>query len=284
MEMSNCRRFFAMTELARAVFGKVTRRQLRLATFGLVVVCLSRSAQADLYTLYNDTLGNLPGQQPWLVYADNSILGGNASQSVIASGVQLTTDNAVSAGYSNTLPILNVFKNPAFPTLDRQAGFELAFELQLAAESHLNPHRAGFSVTLLASDMRGVELGFWENEIWAQTDNPLFQHGPGIAFDTTQAEVAYTLRIAGDQFYLSANGMPLLTSSLRDYSAFGSAPYTLGNYLFLGDNTSSAAATARIGQITLSTVPEPAMMCLAMMVLSAIAANHRSRQFVIREG
>jgi hypothetical protein len=259
-------------------FTESVMRSRRLVVFialGLNIACMSTLARADLYTLYNDTLGNLPGQQPWLVYADNSFMGGTASQSAIASGVELTTDNTVSAGYSNTLPIVNRFKNPAFPTLDRQAGFELSFELLLVGESHLNPQRAGFSVLLLASDTQGIELGFWENEIWEQTDNPLFQHGTGIAFDTTRAEVQYRLRIVGDQYQLSANGTPLLTNSLRKYSAFGSAPYTLGSYLFLGDNTSSASATSRIGHITLTTIPEPSMLWLSAAGLVTFAGTCR---------
>ena len=35
-------------------------------------------------------------------------------------------------------------------------------------------HRAGFSVIVITSDgITGIELGFWENEIWAQADDPL---------------------------------------------------------------------------------------------------------------
>jgi hypothetical protein len=230
----------------------------------------ANSVFADVIVLYDDTQGNLPADQPWLIYGSDSIFsGGSASQVANASGVNLTTDNAVSAGYSNTIPIINTFKNPAFPTLDRSRGFELSFELQVLNEAHVSNDRAGFSVILLADDARGIELGFWEDEIWAQNDTPLFTKGEGVGFDTTQSEVRYDLQIIGNQYSLSANGSQLFSSLLRDYSAFGGPPYTLGNYLFLGDNTSSASASVNLGRVTMRAVPEPGTVGL-LLILTAV--------------
>jgi hypothetical protein len=237
--------------------------------FALVVVAASvltaaHAAAQPTYTLYDPAVGTLPAAQPWLAYADNAVLtGGTAGQSFVAGqGARLVTDAAVAAGYSNHNPLPPSLKNASFPTLDRAAGFRLSWTLQVAQESHLNANRAGFSVILLGSDRRGVELGFWANEVWAQADNPLFTHAEGAAFNTGPA-TNYELTILGNAYSLTANGAPLLSGPLRDYSANG-IPYTLPNYLFLGDDTSSAAADVTLGQVTLTApVPEPGAWALA---------------------
>lgn len=241
----------------------------RWFTACLMILAISGKLSGDVVVLYDDTQGNLPADQPWLVFADDSILsGGTATQSATASGVNLVTDTAVSGGYSNYVPIANVFKNAAFPTLDRNDGFRLVFELEIVSESHASNDRAGFSVILLADDSMGIELGFWEDEIWAQNDTPLFTHGQGVAFDTTQSEVSYELLVVGGQYFLSADGNLILSDSLRDYTAFGGAPYTLGNFLFLGDDTGSAGANINLGLVTINTIPEPTgaglVMCIAI--------------------
>ncbi|MEP7134154.1 MAG: hypothetical protein ABI904_04395 [Chloroflexota bacterium] len=52
----------------------------------------------------------------------------------------------------------------------------------------------------------------------------------------------------GDTYTLTANAIPLLTGPLRDYSAFTGFPdpYEAPNFLFLGDNTTSAQARVRL--------------------------------------
>lgn len=226
----------------------------------------SGNVNGDIVELYDDAQGNLPDDQPWLFYADDSILsGGSAAQNATANGVNLATDANVSAGYSNYIPIVNNLKNGAFPILDRNSGFELNFELQVVSEMHVSNDRAGFSVILLAEDSRGIELGFWEDEIWAQNDTPLFTRGESVAFDTTAGEVDYEVRVVGDQYFLSADGNLLLSDSLRDYSSFG-VPYSLGSYLFLGDNTGSAGANINLGRVTISPIPEPSGAYLVICI------------------
>ncbi len=244
---------------------------------GLCSLLLLNPLRADVL-LYDDTLGNLPAAQPWLFYADDGIFsGGSASQSAIASGVNLNTDLAVSGGYSNYVPIVNSFKNPAFPILDRGQGFRLTFELELLSETHVSDDRAGFSVILLADDMLGIELGFWEDRIWAQNDNPLFTQGEGVAFDTTQGEVIFELLILGDQYFLSADGNMILSDSLRDYTAFGGPPYTLGSYLFLGDNTGSGGANVNLGRISIANIPEPSGLSLIACLVLVGITRRRTR-------
>jgi hypothetical protein len=218
--------------------------------------------QADFVNLYNGT--GLPGNQPWLSFASDGILsGGTATQSTVAGGARLQTDLAVSAGYSNYTPF-SALKNGAFPVLNRNVGFELNFSLMISTESHSNNNRAGFSAILLGSDQQGIELGFWTNEIWAQSSSPLFQHAEGVAIDTTISR-NYRIQILNNAYTLLEGSNSLLSGNLRDYSSFG-APYSLPSFLFLGDNTSSGRADITLGAVSLqsdlSVVPEPSSILL----------------------
>jgi len=260
--------------------------------FALVLLPLHPAAAASI-TLYDDSQ-SLPGTQAWLFAADDGLLtSGTATQSAfddgLHSGVNLVTDNAVSAGYSNHEVIINLFpapgisyslKNPAFPELNRNLGFSLEFELQVLSENHLTTDRAGFSVLLLAQDLSGIEIGFWQNEVWAQNTN--FTHGETQVYDTTLAERLYELAILDDTYTLSVGGNPLLSGVLRDYSNFGT-PYNLSNFLFLGDDTSSARANVNIGQITLNTnepasVPAPTGALLLLTGLPLLRQRLNRRQ------
>jgi len=230
----------------------------RVAIVLLWMATVVSSARGELVTLYSGS--GLPSAEPWLVYGFDSITG--ASQTSVAGGVRLVTDEAARAGYSNyTVIPTTALKNPAFPTLHRANGFELSFSLALTAESHTSSDRAGFSVILLGSDAKGIELGFWQNEIWAQ--NAGFIHGESIAFNTVPTQ-EYKLRILNDNYTLSQGASQLLTGNLRSYGS--SQPYSLSNYIFLGDNTTSAQASALIGTINLesnlASVPEPGTFIL----------------------
>jgi hypothetical protein len=104
-------------------------------------------------------------------------------------------------------------------TLDRQAGFTLSLTVRVANESHISGNRAGFSLIALSTDKQGIELGFWQDQVWAQ--NVGFTRGENSAFDTSSALVRYDLVVSGSGYALSAGGEPLLNGALRDYSAFG---------------------------------------------------------------
>ena len=139
---------------------------------------------------------------------------------------------------------------PGFPILDRTVGVRVNFTVQVESEAHANNDRAGFSVIILGNDAKGIELSFWENEIWVKSDDGtggLFKHGEGIAF-ATNALTEYQVTFMGDTYILISNAEPLLTGPLRDYSAFAGFPdpYEAPNFLFLGDNTTSAQARVRL--------------------------------------
>lgn len=144
-----------------------------------------------------------------------------------------------------------------FPLLDRVAGFQVIFSVQVDNESHSNHNRAGFSLIILSQDARGIELAFWENEIWAQNDDTtggLFTHGEAAIFDTTAGLINYQLTIINDTYTLNADGLSILAGPLRDYSNFEGFPdpYQTPNFLFIGDNTTSAQARSRMSYVSVT--------------------------------
>ncbi len=221
-------------------------------TLPFALLLLVATARGDVYTLFDADTGTLPADQGWLFYGGVS----NIQQTPAANGVRLTSDNGAQGGYSSHLPLFNTPLNPAWPVLDSSEGFTLRFELQLFDESHLYGARSGFSVLLFDSNALGIELSFWLDEIWAKNDDSGFSHAEGVLYDTTAALTDYALRLENGQYSLSANGTPLLGGSLRDYSAAG-VPYNLPNYLFLGDDTTSAGADLMLGDLTILTGPTP---------------------------
>lgn len=238
----------------------------------VIAALLALPLCAATTVLYDDALPSTPGVQGWLIFGDDSF-GSGASQTPVAGGTRLITNTGTSAGYANRIPFFNTLVNAGFPAMNRAAGYSLQFELQVNTEAHVSANRAGFSVILLSEDLFGIELGFWEDEIWAQS-GPAFTHGEGVSFDTTAAERLYELQILGANYRLLANGSEILTGSLRNYASFG-YPYTLPRFVFLGDDTGSAGADAVLGDVTLRTdIPEPAgpgALALAGLLLAARA-------------
>ncbi len=201
---------------------------------------------AALTVLYDGQSELLPGDQEWLSYFG---VGVGVSQQREQGGVLLESSLTGQAGYSSHT-ILGQPKNSAFPVLDRYAGFSLQFELQIRSENHISADRSGCSLILLDREHRGVELSFWETEIWSQDDDPLFRHGEGTIIDTTE-NVRYTLRIKGEEYTLSAAGSVILRGKLRDYSSAGSVPYTLDSYVFIGDDSTRGQASIVLKEIVL---------------------------------
>ena len=143
-----------------------------------------------------------------------------------------------------------------FPILDRSAGVQMIFTVQVESEAHTRDTRSGFSVILLDKDKQGIELSFGENEIWAKSDantGGLFARGESVPFGTITM-TAYQVALIGDTYTLTANAQPLLSGPIRDYSAFEGFPdpYETANFLFLGDDTTSAQARIRLQFVSIT--------------------------------
>ena len=202
-------------------------------------------------SLYTPALGTAPDGQTWLSFTN--LVG--AIQTVDASGTTLdtTANQSIYAGYSNFGA--GGVVNPSFPTLDNTLGYEIAFDMQLLAESRTNQRRAGFSIVAVSQDTsKAIEIGFQSTS--ATTGNIFAQGGPtfmaaeNVAFNTNEA-TQYTLAVAGDNYTLLADGVQILTGALRDYTAFMGAidPYETPNFVFLGDDTTSAQGSFVLSQV-----------------------------------
>ena len=153
--------------------------------------------------------------------------------------------------------ISNPTTTPGFPTLDPMMGVQVNFAMQVQSEMHGNNNRAGFSMIILDQAAKGIELSFWEDQIWVQSDDTsggLFKHGEGAAFTTTAGMTNYQVTFTGDAYTLTANSEPLLSGPLRDYSKFDGFPdpYETPNLLFLGDDTTSSQARVKLQYISIT--------------------------------
>lgn len=206
----------------------------------------------------------MPENQGWTYLAS----GGSATRA--PSGGATTLDSSgnkgISAGYfaaqggflGSTAPV---------PALDRAIGYTVSFTVQVELEDHAGSDRnndnvddrAGFSLIVLSSDKRGIELGFWANRVWAQeggSGNTLFTQAEGAPFNTQAGRIPYALAVQGNSYTLSSSGTPILSGNLRDYTAFSGFPdpYETPNLIFLGDDTSSASAKIRLAYVAVGQV------------------------------
>lgn len=241
------------------------------------------SAQAPDFSYTPITPGWLSG-----VFVDAQQSVGPDGTSV-APNVSAPFDLGARGGYSNQFAFGGLV-NPAFPGLDRNPGFTLTFGFRLQQEDHsLSVNRAGFSVILLDSAHRGVEIGFQGERIFAQRDGAnLFTAGE---FNAAAAPSAFAfnrwdLSIGAAGYSLTradpGGASPILSGDLRDYSSAAfpaSLAYGASNYLFVGDNTTSAGAVFTLTYLAVTTapVPEPATygMLLAGLALVGAVVNRR---------
>jgi hypothetical protein len=231
---------------------------------GISTVPFAFAATESTTVLYDAAQSNTPDQQKFL-YLTDPFFSASATQTFVngATTLDSTPVKSDKAGYFTwRAQIADV------PILNRTDGFRLDFSVQVQSEDHAGSDkdgdnvgdRAGFSVILLANDAQGIELGFWADEIWAQEDGAaqppsgtLFTHAEGVAHDTTTGLINYSLEIDGNTYTLSVDGTPILTGAVRDYTPFGDFPYTQPNFIFLGDNTSSAKALIRFSYAAITT-------------------------------
>lgn len=241
-------------------------RPLRWA---MVAVCATLGAVAPAaraVVLYDPASGSLPAAQGWLT----SATAGAAPGTQTLSGGRLVIDTAG----SDVVAFGNARLSPV--ALDAAAGYAVEFSLQVLAESHASPNRAGFSLLLVGSDpAQSVALSFWQDRVWVPTVDASaadrFVQGAGAGFDTTAAFTDYRLLVQGGRYSLSAGGQALFSGTLQDYRS-GGLPYTVPNLVFFGDDSSRGSAQVALGAISISPVPEPASAWMLLAGLGVRAA------------
>ena len=229
----------------------------------LLAATLAIAASAHAQTVLYDAAGGLKVSQygGWTVFP--------TSLESFSAGTTLydtSTINSLQGGFSRL-----------DQTLNRSTGFELGFTMQVNSETHASTNRSGVSVIALTSDLLGIELGFWEDEIWAQS-GPGFTKAESGAF-STKSLTNYNLRVMGSTYALYANGgaSPIVTGALRDYSSAGLV-YVLPNFMFFGDDTTSARGAFSTQRITLgAAAPEPTALWLLGLGLATLAVRARRR-------
>lgn len=196
--------------------------------------------------LYDAASGDIPNA-PLLGFLDFP------QNTAILSYTDGTTVLDTTAAGSDTYAgwVATAAASPGFPILDRTTGFQVNFTIQIEDETHSSDHRAGFSFIVLGQDGQGIELGFWEDQIWAQADERtggLFTRAENAPFSASAGLTEYQVTVAGDSYALTANGETILTGPLREYSAFTGFPdpYETPNFIFLGDNTTRAQTRVRL--------------------------------------
>ena len=212
-------------------------------------------------SLYTSTLGTAPNSQSWLSFTNLNLAPpfSPATATTDTGGTLLDTTAAQSiyAGYSNY--ISQSLVNPDFPKLDNTLGYQISFQMQLLEESRSNENRAGFSIVAVSQDAtKAIEIGFQkvsdtEGNIFAQ-GGPTFTSAENVSFNTNEA-THYVLAVEGDNYTLLADGVQILTGALRDYTSFEGAidPYETPNFIFLGDDTTSAQGSFLLSQVAVET-------------------------------
>jgi hypothetical protein len=270
---------------------------------------------ASVVTLYDGNSGLTPDQyntpDPYLNFTTidrNNLLGSAGIQIFNASNqstiLASSTSESYYSGYYNhqvsldlgdlvnggsviypTVPI-----NSSFPILERQAGYNLSFTAKMDSQTNngMNgPLRAGFNLLVISSDQMGIEIGFRNPNTQNQTpdifsqDNASFNAIGEINSDLggiLNNFTTYDLQVSGDQYRLSTGSTLLLNGNLRNYSSsvgFGSAVYRTPNFLFLGDNTTSAGGTTQLQSLNVTNVPEPLTILGSVGAIAFMSAFKR---------
>ena len=261
-------------------------------------------AAAATQVMYTSVLDTAPDAQGWL---DDGFIG--MSRTITPQGTSVAPDSGpfsgAYGGYSNRFAIpLSLFPpdvgagapvNNLFPTLDRNAGFSLTLGFQVFSESHSGPDRGGFSITLIGSDLMGIAVGFQNDRIFAHNGDATLSAGENISTLGGGAGAGYVARaftnnlwnlaVSGNTYALTQAGDTVLSGALRNYVAYsgaGQSAYRTPDFLFFGDNTSSAVASFLVDSAAISAapVPEPSSygMLLAGFALVGVIARRRARR------
>ncbi len=238
-----------------------------------IVAALTSGALADVNLLdaTNSALPSAQGLYQVSVPSVTVVYTGSAfSHSSVA-------ESTVSGFFNQDTVIFMPMKGGYAVSMDRTGdGYTVEVDMQTISETHGgSANRAGFSIIALSDDLWGIELGFWTDEIFAQDVG--FTKGESTLIDTTTAMTTYSLSVLGGSYYLEAGGSVVLSGLLRDYTtdaaviaaqnvmANGRHVYWLTNFVFFGDNTTSAGGAVEVGDVAVldaAVVPEPATLLL----------------------
>jgi hypothetical protein len=191
-----------------------------------------------------------------------------------ATRLNTTSFASIMGGYANHSSAGQLV-NAGFPELNRQLGYKIAFSLRMVSEGHSSPARAGYSIIVVSSDAASgvassVEIGFQSGRVFSQSDD----FGPTVAdenasFNPVGSEfINYELAVHGSSYELTADSNVILTGALHDHFDHNInwpvSPYQIPNFLFLGDDTTSASAEILLRSVKMeaTTVPEPASWLL----------------------
>lgn len=223
----------------------------RVATARTVVAGLILVGACQGQVLFDGAVGTPPTQQGWTFLALPSLATPGFADG--AATLDTRVSSAIAAGWSRLAPV----------PLRRTPGFRVEWEFQLLAESHANANRAGLSFIVLAEDRKGLEIGVWMDRVWAQGDQPLFVQAEGAEVNLALGWQSLVLTVQGDRYTVDVNGASAFGGAVRDYSAFVGAfdPYETPNFLFVGDDTTSAQGAFRLRKVVLGevTVEVPAL-------------------------
>ena len=215
-------------------------------------------ASAVTTVLYDGTSGVLPdaGANPYLHF--RTIGGAVTTASNGVTTLDTSSTQAIYAGYAN-------YQNTTLltPTLDSNAGYTLSFTIKINSQTNSNPFRAGFSTIVLGNDNKGIEIGFRGKRYFSPNPTKIFNSILASEQKTYPSgilgiQTTYALAVKNNAYSLSSGGTELFSGGLRDYTAATLAPqipnvYKIPNFIFLGDDSSSAGASVDIKDITLIT-------------------------------
>nr|WP_290225665.1 hypothetical protein [Trichocoleus desertorum] len=223
---------------------------LPTVTASLALALSATAAKAVVLYDGSSSPAQTPAQQNWLYQA--TAIATAPIATATSSGTVLDTGNSSNyAGYFNGTPVI----------LDRAKGYTVSFKLRVNSESHgTNNNRAGFSVIVISkqgsgeAQPYGVELGFWLNNIWAQSST--FTRAETATYNTQSLAHTYHLKVSGNQYKLFVDNAttPILQGPMRQYTGYTPPagypnPYKIPNLMFWGDNTTSAKSRVTLMRV-----------------------------------
>jgi hypothetical protein len=280
-----------------------------IAASGIVASGSFDRVSAVTTTLYDGASGVTPNlyNSPNRL---NFLRRGGGSQSAGSGVTNLNTFDTLNlpidpeltyAGYANynsnnNSTAFTTLVNPQFPVLDRNIGYTLSFTMRVNSQTNNGTNgkfRAGFSAIVLGSDNTGIEIGFRNPNTKNGVNIPDIFSQDNATFDRLGEQnsnigtilsdlTTYDLNIFGNTYTLKTGGNTLLTGALRNYTAAQgvSNSYTNPNFIFFGDDTTSAGANVDIQNITLTTnstaVPEPSnLLGIGLAIGFGATIKHR---------